>query len=416
MIKINHNFIRNSQIFFILYLSLLLGFYFNENTTGGAFQDYKMRLSIIYEFQKDFLNAFLNYDKFPDRHSPLLYIFISILNILGIDLNLIRLLHTLIAPITILIIYKCLALKFVDHEKNILFLISCVFFFSPTIRSLAIWPDARLLGFLFFTLSTFYFFNFQKSKKYQYCLLNNFFLIVSAYFSPNFSIFFLYFFYYFINYYRSFSKLLILIVFNTILSLPMLYYIFALDVNFLAINAVNNINFLDRINVSNKILIISTLIMFYLMPLILNNNELKKIYLNNKIKNLVISGIIFLILIKFFSYSIEYTGGGIFFKLSFYLFNNNILFLFISLISILTILNYFRLNFNNILLFVILVISNPQLTIYHKYYDPLLLFLFFLFFDFKQPFNKLINTGLIKKIYIFYICFLSLSFMRGLIL
>ena len=196
----------------------------------------------------------------------------------------------------------------------------------------------------------------------------------------------------------------------------MLYYIFALDINFLGINAVNNINFLDRINVSNKILIISTLIMFYLMPLILNNNELKKIYLNNKIKNLVISGIIFLILIKFFNYSFEYTGGGIFFKLSYYLFNNNILFLFISLISILTILNYFKHNFNNILLFVILVVSNPQLTIYHKYYDPLLLFLFFLFFDFKQPFNKLINTGLIKKIYIFYICFLSLSFMRGLIL
>lgn len=416
MLKKNNQFIQRFLIFFTLYFSLLLGFYFNENSSGGAFPDYLMRLSIISEFKKDFLNTFLNYDQFPDRHSPLLYIFFSILNIFGFDLNLIRIFHTFIVPLTILITYKCLKIKFVNYDKNLLFILSCVFFLSPTMRSLAIWPDARLAGFLFFTLSTFYYFKFKKTKKYQYCLLNNFFLIISAYLSPNFSIFFIYFFYYFVNCYHSFLKLIIIIIFNILLSLPLLYYILILDVNFLAINAVSGVSFLDRLNISNKILIISSLIFFYMTPLISNIYELKKIYLNCKIKNLIILIIVFFILAKYFNYSIQYTGGGIFFKTSYYFFENNILFFFISIISLLIILHYFKMNLNNILLFVILILSNPQLTIYHKYYDPLLFFLFFLFFDFKSPTNQFINKELIKKIYFFYFCFLGLNFTRSLFL
>ena len=36
-----------------------------------------------------------------------------------------------------------------------------------------------------------------------------------------------------------------------------------------------------------------------------------------------------------------------------------------------------------LLLTVLLIVSNPQLTIYHKYYDPLLLIMFFTMFNLK---------------------------------
>ena len=95
-----------------------------------------------------------------------------------------------------------------------------------------------------------------------------------------------------------------------------------------------------------------------------------------------------------------------------FLFDNAYLFFVISLISILLIINILKINFNNILLLLILILSNPQLTIYHKYYDPLLLILFFLFFDFKFPKEKIINKRVLYNIYIFYSFLLCINFGR----
>ena len=92
------------------------------------------------------------------------------------------------------------------------------------------------------------------------------FLVLSSYLSPNFSLFFLYFLiYYFYNFEFS-KKLLIVFIFNSILSIPMLYYLFILKVNFLATTAITGIDLMTRINPFNKILIISSLIFFYVIP------------------------------------------------------------------------------------------------------------------------------------------------------
>ena len=138
-------------IFFILYFSLLAGYYFGENSSGGAYPDFQMRIGLIDSFKNNFKETFLNYHNFSDRHSPLLIIIISYLNNLGIDLNIIRLIHLNLVPLLIFISYKCLVLKFPDNNKNLLFLICCAFFLSASLRSIAIWPDSRLIGlFLFY--------------------------------------------------------------------------------------------------------------------------------------------------------------------------------------------------------------------------------------------------------------------------
>ena len=61
-------------IFLLLYFSLLIGFYFGENSSGGAYPDFMMRTEIINSFKIDFLNTLLNYDNFPERHSPVFHI------------------------------------------------------------------------------------------------------------------------------------------------------------------------------------------------------------------------------------------------------------------------------------------------------------------------------------------------------
>ena len=48
-------------IFAILYLSLIIGFLFGENSSGGAVSDFNLRISIINEFITDFKFAFFKH-------------------------------------------------------------------------------------------------------------------------------------------------------------------------------------------------------------------------------------------------------------------------------------------------------------------------------------------------------------------
>jgi len=400
----------------LLYLSLLVGFYFGENFSGGAYEDFIMvRVHIIESFKNNFVDTFLNYDDFGDRHSPLLMILLSFLSILKSDLETIRLIHLNILPLLILITYKCVTYKFPNSDKNIIFLICCVFFISPSIRSIAIWPDSRLIGLFIFVCSAYYFLNFKKNHKYKDFIYSNLLLIFSSYFSPNFSLFIIYYFFYYFKTFKISQKLFFIILINIILSFPMFFYVLILDVNFFSIKVVSHLSTLEGLNPSNKIFIISSLILFYITPFILFQFSYKFILNNFKISHLYLSLIIFLSLLFFFDYLPEYTGGGIFFKISQLFFKNSYLFFIITFLSLILIMNIFKLNLNNILLFFILIISNPQFSIYHKYFDPLLIILFLLFFDFKFEIKKIINKKLVINIYSFYFILLLINFGRSFI-
>ena len=57
---------------------ILIGFYFNENSTGGAFIDYHTHKEISKKFADNFLITLLNFDKTHTRHSPVLLILFSV--------------------------------------------------------------------------------------------------------------------------------------------------------------------------------------------------------------------------------------------------------------------------------------------------------------------------------------------------
>ena len=68
-----------TNIIILLYISLLLGFYFGEDSLGGAISDYQALNHISDKFDKNFFDTFLNYDKLGHRHSPVFFIIKSLL-------------------------------------------------------------------------------------------------------------------------------------------------------------------------------------------------------------------------------------------------------------------------------------------------------------------------------------------------
>ncbi len=419
----NNNSFKKELIFFTaLYLSLIIGFLLGENSSGGAFLDYLNQKKISQNFSNNFFETLLNYEKFPTRHSPVLIIFLSIFEKLQLNDYFIRIIHLHLCLILPLFFYLSLKLKFSDTDKRVLILITGIIFLSPTFRSLAIWPDSRILGLSFFCISIYYYLNFINKKKFTYCLLNVFFYAFASYLSPNFLVFSIFFLYKYLSYFNFFSsKFIILIVLNFLLSLPAFYYVFILDINFILKPAAVgvDIDIIDKdekkniffSNFANHILIIPSIIFFYIFPLIV----LKIVNLSNTldIKKIIVTAVILFISIMYFNYEFSFTGGGFFFKLSNYLFQNNILFYILSFISILVLIRVITINFENFLLILILFLSNPQITIYHKYYDPLILLMFLLLFKIEMKLKNIKNLKQISFIYMYFVFFLLLNFLKS---
>ena len=70
--------IFNFKIFFLLYISLLIGLFFNEDFTQGYKVDHFIHLNIINRFDNNFLYSLLNFNNqdlhFTTAHSPFFYI------------------------------------------------------------------------------------------------------------------------------------------------------------------------------------------------------------------------------------------------------------------------------------------------------------------------------------------------------
>ena len=399
---------NNKFFFLLLYSSLIIGFLIDENLNYGSYNDWiGAYIPPIIDFSKNLGDTLLNYEVYGQRHSPLYLVFLSFFYKLGLSLDIIRIIHLHLCVSLIFIFYKCLKVQFNYVDKKILQLLSLIIFLSPTFRSLSIWPDSRLPGLIFFILSAYYFIKFLKKPDYKNTWFCSISLIFASYISPNYSLFSLYFYFIFFRH-LSIGRFLKLMIFNLIAAFPMLYYLFVLDINFLVAGKTPgldedlvSLNF----NLSNKILIISSILFFHLIPVFFYVVNYKNFVKFIK-KKLIYILILFIILIYFFNYQIFFTGGGFFFQLSNFLFNNNLLFFLFCFLSISFLFFLSSINFENLFIIFILIISNVQNSIYHKYYEPLILIIFFILFknlDFKYFFSKSRNLVFLYSFGIFFI-------------
>ena len=379
--------IKNTFFFlFLAYFSLLVGFYFGEDVIGGAINDYKGHAHIAEKFKENFLFILLNYDDLGHRHSPVFYIFKSIALNFGETSQKIFFLHFfLLIPV---FFYKCLKIKFNNVSKDYLRLFAAIILLFPTFRAYAIWPDPHLLGILFFTISIYYYLKVKTNfKPFKNALLNTFFLSLAAYVSPNFGVFAIFFFYEFFKKFNLGKKIFIIFLTNIILSLPFFFYLFYLDINFIFNNNGWDIgkNFYSLNNISNKIVIIFSLFLFYLFPLIIT--KIPKIEYKSKILSIksLLSIFTYFLIIYFFDFSASYnltnSGGGFFYNLSNFLFHNNYFLFFVSLFVYLYLIKIFNYNFSNFILFLSLIFSNPQITLWQANFSPTIFIMIFLLFN-----------------------------------
>ena len=420
------NSIKINLIIILIYFTLLFGFFYGEDSIGGAFNDYNTLNHIAYKFKNNFWVTFLNYDELNHRQSPVFYIFKSLF--LNFNESAQRLLFLHIFLLIPLFFYKCLKITFKNLDKKILKLISLLVVLFPTFRSYSIWPDPHLMGTLFFLISIFCYLKFMhNTKNYSYVLFNTLFLALSAYFSPNFGLFVIFFLYQFYKKLGFSLRLNYIFLFNILLSLPFFYYIFILNINFIFGAGSYEVrisdaywdfgeNFYSLNNISNKFIIITSLIFFYLIPIssLLKINVNYDFFLNNKIYYITYL-VIFLIFCFFFKFSDVYdltnSGGGFFYNISKIIFDNNLLLFIVSFFAGLYLTQIFILNKENLILFLVIMLSHPQLTIWQANFSPTLFILIYLLFDLNLNTKKL-DIKFIKIQYIYFLGYLFANYIH----
>jgi len=408
-----------TNIIILLYISLLLGFYFGEDSLGGAISDYQALNHISDKFDKNFFDTFLNYDKLGHRHSPVFFIIKSLLIEDEIIRRLIFLHFYILIPI---FFYKSLKIVFKNSSRINLRLVASTLFLFPTVRSYSIWPDAHLMGTLFFIISVYFFLKFKYSKidNFKYSIFNTFFLAIAAYCSPNFGIIVFFFIFEYLRKYNLGKKFLIIIFTNIILSLPFFYYLFYLDVNFIFNEVGWDIgdNLFTINNLSNKFIIVNSLFFFYLIPFFFTNFYKENIKSIQK-KNFFISAtllLVFILLCLKFDFEAIYkltnSGGGFFYNFSKLIIQNNLILFLASFLGYLIIISSFYYNYSNIILFITIIFSNPQLTLWQANYSPFIFMIIFLLLELKYKNNIITNNSIFSLFVYFSLYLLSNIFIK----
>ena len=403
----------------ILFLSIVISYIISEDTLGGAKHDFIFHEKFIILFAEDFKNTFNEYgkDELYARNSPIFYIILSFIYKSGINLENIKYLNLISIPLLIYVFYSCLKIQFKDINKNLLIFLSLIILLSPTIRSLVVWPYPILYGFILFLFSVKYFLKFTQVKKFKVnqALICTFFLAMASYITPNFSVFVIFFLYKFFSEFKYTKHFYYIIILNCLLAIPALVYYFIHDFYLFKVT-VSDINLNIKLNVFNKIILITSILFFYFIPF-LNKEIFKKTVSSLKHLNRQYTVIIFFVIsIYFFSFPVGNFGGGIFYHISKYIFGNDILLFLVFFLTILIFQSKKLINLNNLLLFFCLILYNLQVSIYHKYFDPLLLFIFLFLISDKKIINKKNFTEVTKKYYLLYIIFLGMSFYKVLLL
>ena len=408
-----------TNIIILLYISLLLGFYFGEDSLGGAISDYQALNHISDKFDKNFFDTFLNYNKLGHRHSPVFFIIKSLLIEDEIIRRLIFLHFYILIPI---FFYKSLKIVFKNSSRINLRLVASTLFLFPTVRSYSIWPDAHLMGTLFFIISVYFFLKFKYSKidNFKYSVFNTFFLAIAAYCSPNFGITVFFFIFEYLRKYNLGKKFLIIIFTNIMLSLPFFYYLFYLDINFIFNEVGWDIgdNLFTLNNLSNKFIIVNSLFFFYLIPFFFTNfykENIKSILKKNFFISATLLLVFILLCLKFdFEdiYKLTNSGGGFFYNFSKLIIQNNLILFLASFLGYLIIISSFFYNYSNIILFITIIFSNPQLTLWQANYSPFIFMIIFLLLELKYKNNIITNNSIFSLFVYFSLYLLSNIFIK----
>ena len=378
-------------IYLFFLISLLISFYLGENSSGGARLDAMSKEVFISVFSESYMDGVRFFINTGHDHFPFFYMLISWFEKFMSPV-LVGLLYVVISSTIPLIFYNILKKKFTHSDKNILYLLSLILFFSPYIRSSAVWLTTDNLGIIFFGLAISKYLSFEKKNHnyFKYSLQCFLFLILASYIRQYYAIFFLIFFGLMIKKLK-FKQLITIIIFNTLISIPALIYLyFYLLKNFFDMDN-SYINDLLKPNIIFNILVFLSMCFFYFLPFLINTLNKNKIIdlINTKKKNIFFLALSFIFLLLFYDLPIVNLGGGIFYKISKFFYVET--FYLFSLMGGLFLFVIININIKNLSIYLLMIFCYPVIFIYQKYYDPLIYFLFFSLVD-----ADFINENLLK--------------------
>lgn len=396
---------KNQQIYFYLFgiFSLIISSIIGENSSGGSKLDNEITRQFIDNFLISFDSGIKYFIKSGQVQSPIFYALASIIE-KTLGFNFLKYSYLFISSLIPAIFYISLKKKFTEINKDILFLVSLIIFFSPYFRSSAAWVTTDNFAIIFFILSVNKYLDFEKKNTNQNIVLCILYLSIAVYIRQYYAIFFLL---YFLKFFEilKLKKIFYLTFLVIVIFVPfILYYYYFFKFNVINENLSRNTFGID---ILNNILIFSSLYFFYTIPFYINNfTEIKKNILKNFNKFLIIF-FVFGAIYFYYPITLDTLGGGIFMKISKIL-NNKIILFTASLFGIILILLNF--NKNNLVVYLCLIFAFPTIIIYQKYYDPLLI-ITILTLTKGGMLNQTLNLNRINLIYIYsyFMIFLIIS-------
>ena len=173
---------RIVYVYTSLYLTLLIGFYFNEDFAGGYKVDYLFYKNIANAFNIDLKNSLISYERFVANTSPFFILLLTYIRKIFTNDDFVRFLNLNFSLILPYLFFLCLKIKYGDVKKYFLILLPAIIFISPYFRSSSIWVGPENLSIIFFLASVYFFLRHENEKQnLSFILLNVFFLAIAAY-------------------------------------------------------------------------------------------------------------------------------------------------------------------------------------------------------------------------------------------
>jgi len=362
---------------------------------GGAVSDLKTHWQYIQLLKKDINNLFL-YElgvDFKLLNYPLHHLIVSQIPIISSNLKIYLSVFFIISLFLPLLFYKCLIIKYENINKEKLLTLASIIYILPGFQYSAIWGNPHITA-LFFLLFSIYFIlklkklNFKNNSYIYYSL---FFLALAAYVKQFYV--FLFPFFLLIILKKKTIPLIKIIIFLLTISLPGLFFFIKNPKLLFGLNTLNITNF------PSSIFICSTIIFFYLIPFIFQyfynnpiNYRLLFLEIFKKKSTILIITLVFFILYNYFYYEGN-IGGGIIYKISNIILDNNYIFFVSAYFGIYSIFYYSGNNIDNYFLSLLLLISfSTGFFIFQKYFEPMFFILLLSFYDKKRIVKSIIPS------------------------
>ena len=348
-------------------LSLLFGLITGEDlSTGGNKKDFIATLPTVINFS----NFYFNTPNEHTAHFPLHYLLLSVPQFIFEDTLAVKLFYFVFSLMFPFLVYINIRKLHPGQKFNIL-IISLSLLFLPFYRASAFWPNAHLTALIFLLSANYFYISSLSSRNFIYKFLFVFFLSLSTYCMQPYALFFIF---YLFNYYKNelLNTFIRIIFICVIFSLPGFYIILCLPVG-------TNMGLNFTTNISYTIITNFSIILFFLMFFLFNKDSFMKIknFFEN-IKKLKIFLFLFLYLMLIINFENNFPfGGGVFYKLSNLLFNNNFLFFLAGFLGLIASWFFYKIDKN---IFYIIILTNLTAIGYissQKYFEPIFLVLIF---------------------------------------